>query len=582
MAQRRDVFTWKIGGVGGQGQQAAGAVFAKTCLRAGLQTVTYSEYPSIIRGGHGATQVCAASRTLTAPYRTVNLLVALNLETLQLHASELSHDAAIVYDSSKVTEGLEPFRRSPLHALPINELVAEAKVPAIASNVIAVGASFGLLGLGLPVLQHALRDQFAGKGEAVVAMNCKAAEAGYRYAQTHFRPDRFPYRLAVRSGGTAPPLLSGNEALSLGIVAAGCQLYVAYPMSPSSAILHNLAAWAFKTGMVVRQPEDEIAGVHVMIGANFTGTRAAVGTSGGGFALMNEAVTLAAMTETPAVLVVCSRPGPATGIPTWTEQGDLKYVVNCGHGDFPRAVLTPGDPQEAYDAAAVAFNAAEHYQLPAFILMDKFVCESVWAMPGFAAAKPHIDRGVLLHADDLENVKEYRRYQITGDGVSPRALPGTPGGIHLANSDEHDEFGFALESFGVGEQTRRQMMEKRMGKLHGVLAELPKPKLYGPKRAKLTLLGWGSTKGPVLEALRELPYVNYVHLPAVWPIPEHEIHQLVSHAEQLVTIENNFTGQFATILRGATGITPHHQLLKYNGSQFWPEELVEEVKALLS
>lgn len=577
----REIFTWKIGGTGGQGQQAAGAIFAQACCRGGHSAMTYAEYPSIIRGGHGTTQVSVGRKPVLAPYQAVNLLVALNEETVQLHAAELTADGAIMYDPDTCSLEKKKSGRQMLLPLPLGQLLKQAGLPPMVKNITAVAASLGLVRFNLAVLQAVIRAAFAGKGEFTVAANGKAADLGYAYAIKHFPPHRFAYAWKASLPETPVPLLTGNEGLSLGLVAAGCQLYVAYPMSPSSSILHTLAAWAVQTGMVVRQPEDEIAGIHLALGANFTGARAAVGTSGGGFALMNEAVTLAAMTETPAVLVVCSRPGPATGLPTWTEQGDLKYLINCGHGDFPRVVLTPGDPQEAYDAAGLAFNLAETYQVPVFILMDKFLCESAFSLPNFVASIPALERGKILDAAALRGVAAYQRYAYAPDGVSPRARPGTLGGIHLANSDEHDEAGFAIESFGSGELTRRRMMEKRAAKTRGVASALPQPVRYGPATADLTLVGWGSTKGPALEALHHLPYVNYVHLPAVWPFPEHALSQHLAAAVQLVTVENNFSGQFATVLRGQTGITPHHQLLKYNGQQFWPEELVEKVQALL-
>ena len=581
MPHRRDVFTWKIGGVGGQGQQAAGATFAKACTRGNFLTFNYSEYPSIIRGGHGTTQVDAAPRPLTAPSAAVNLLVALNEETIQLHAAEVTHDGAIIYDGSKITGDLKAYGRHKLLNLPIGTLLQDAKLPPIAANMVAVGASLGLLRFSQAVLHHAIADLFAGKGQGTIDANIAAAQAGYDHATKHFQPARFAFTLRAKPVEKPAPLLTGNDAISLGIAAAGCQLYVAYPMSPSSSILHNLAGWAKATNMVVRQPEDEIAAIHVAIGAMFAGTRSALATSGGGFALMTEALALSAMTETPLVAVVSSRPGPATGLPTWTEQGDLKFLVNAAHGDFPRVILTPGDPEEAFAAAGTAFNLAEKYQLPVIILMDKFVSESTRALPHFAPTPPEIERGKIASAGELAGTKEFARYALTADGVSPRSLPGMEGGIHLANSDEHEEHGFAVESFGTGALTRQRMVEKRAAKVRHLIPELPKPVRLGPAKAKLTLLSWGSTKGVVEEALRLLPYVNAVHMPAVWPIPEHALRHALNHVQQLVTVENNFSGQFATILRGATGIAPDHQLLKYNGQQFFPEELAEKVKALL-
>lgn len=576
----RDIFTWKISGVGGQGQQAAGATFAKACARGGLHTFTSSEFPSVIRGGHGTTQVSVGPRSITAPRQTVNLLVALDGASITMHERELSHDGAIIFDRSAIAGLPAHPRGAMLLPLPLPTLLQEAGAPALAGNVIAVGASFGLLRFSQAILESAIANQFAVKGKETVAMNVRAAKVGWAYAVRHNATDHYRYQLGETSVHRPAVILNGNDAMSLGLAAAGCQLYVAYPMSPATGILHTLAAWAEKMNLMVRQPEDEISGIHVAIGAMHAGTRAAIATSGGGFALMNEAVALAAMTETPLVCIVSSRPGPATGLPTWTEQGDLQYVVHCGHGEILRVVLTPGDPQEAYLAAAHAFNLAEIFQLPVFILLDKFLSDSVVSLPDFSLEQPEIQRGKILNAAALAG-KEFQRYAFTPDGVSPRSLPGTAGGIFLANSDEHDETGASLEAFGRGADTRRRMVDKRSSKLRSLVTALPKPVRFGPARATLTLVGWGSTKGPVLEALHDLPYVNYVHLPAVWPLPRHEIEQLTAHADHVVTIENNSTGQFARLLRAETGMVPHHQILKYTGQQFFPEEVVEQVKEVL-
>jgi 2-oxoglutarate ferredoxin oxidoreductase subunit alpha len=315
-----------------------------------------------------------------------------------------------------------------------------------------------------------------------------------------------------------------------------------------------------------------------MLGAMHMGTRAMVGTSGGGFALMAEATALAAITETPAVITVCSRPGPATGLPTWTEQGDLKFIVNAGHGDFPRIVLAPSNPQEAFSFASLAFNLAEKYQLPVFILLDKYTSEGGFNVDSLNTAVK-IERGKILRPEDIAKMKEsYLRFKIVPDGVSPRALPGTLGGVHLVNSDEHDEYGYAIE--GWHEPMRVQQVDKRARKLLGAMKELPKPQIYGPKRAKITLMGWGSTKGPVFEAMKYVKDVNYLHVPSPWPIQPANMVRLLKGVKKLVNIENNYSGQFAHLLRAETGITPHKQLLKYDGRQFWPMEIVEKVKKL--
>lgn len=579
MKNKSSVFTWKIGGEAGQGQQAAGAIFSKVVARRGYSSFGYSEFPSLIRGGHVTYAVSASLKPVTAMYRTVNLLVALNDDTVKMHIGEVSEDGAVIYDSSRILEEdvreMSKGKNRKIYPLPIEKILEENKLKKIASNMVAVGSSLGILEYDFEAVNAVIREVFSRKGDDVVKMNEVAIDAGYKYAQEHFDPKDFPYDLKSKATGKPKILVTCNQAVALGAIASGCRLYVAYPMSPSSSILHALAAWSKKTGVLVYQPEDEIAGVHVMLGAMHAGTRAMTGTSGGGFALMAEAVALSAMTETPAVFAVCSRPGPATGLPTWTEQGDLKFIVNCSHGDFPRVVLAPSNPQETFTFTSLAFNIAEKYQIPVFILLDKYTSEGVFSLDSLDT-RVKIERGKILSAKELSKMKEYFRFKLEKDGVSSRAFPGTLGGIHLANSDEHDEYGYAIE--GWHEPMRVEQVDKRARKLEGIKKELPRPEHHGPKRAKLTLLGWGSTKNPVLEALPLLKDVNYIHIPALWPIDERAIEHALKGVRKLVSMENNFSGQFAHLLRAETGIKPDELLLKYDGRQFWPEEIIEKVK----
>lgn len=583
MENKNTIFTWKIGGEAGQGQQSAGAIFSKVVARRGYSTFGYSEFPSIIRGGHVTFAVSVAPRPITAIYRTVNLLIALNSDTVKMHIDELSADGGLIFDSSKILEEdmLEMTRgkNKKIYPLPLETILEQNSIKKIASNMVALGASLGLLEFDIDAINDVVNMIFKKKSPEVQEMNRKAVGAGYKYAQEYFDPKKFPYDLNSHKTGDPQIIISCNQALALGAIASGCQLYVAYPMSPSSSILHAMAGWAKKTGMLVYQPEDEIAGVHVMLGAMHAGTRAMTGTSGGGFALMNEAVTLASITETPAVIAVCSRPGPATGLPTWTEQGDLKFLVNCGHGDFPRVVLAPSNPQEAYDFASLAFNIAEKYQLPVLILLDKYISEGGFAIDSLNT-DVKIERGKILTEKDLAEMKEeYHRFKIVKDGVSPRSLAGTPKGIHLSNSDEHDEYGYAIEGWAA--DMRIAQVDKRARKIEGAMKELPKPQIFGPKKAKATLLGWGSTKCPVLEALPHLQDVNYIHIPAVWPIDGPAMEKALKGVKTLIHIENNYSGQFMKLLRAETGIKPDHVLLKYDGRQFWPEEIVEKVRELI-
>ena len=580
MKENETEFTWKIGGAAGDGQQIAGSLFSKVCNQEGLYTYGYSEFPSAIRGGHVAFGVSVSSHKIHALYQEVNILVALNDETVILHTDEMAKGGIIIYDSAKVSEKameLAKKKKIVLCALPISNIIKENNLRALATNIVALGATFGVLQYEIEAVYAVLNRVFSAKSSEIREMNKIAVDSGFGYAKKNFKVAEFSLIKEGQKGKNEKLILNSNHGVSLGAVAAGCRAYVAYPMSPSTSILHSLAEWAKKTGMVVYQPEDEIAVVHTMIGAMYAGTRAMTGTSGGGFALMVEAVALSAITETPAVLAVSSRPGPATGLPTWTEQGDLKFIVNCGHGDFLRVVLAPSDAQDAFTYTALAFNLAEKYQIPVFILLDKYISEGYKSFDDFST-EVKIERGKMITQEELLKMKEYLRYKLAKDGVSARSLPGMQNGLHLTNSDEHDEYGFTIE--GWTPETRVAQVDKRAAKLPGILKDLPKPQKYGPKTAKITILGWGSTKGPVLEALNFLENVNYIHVPAVWPIDKIAITDALKNVKKLVIMENNATGQFADLLVAQAGIVADEKILKYSGRQFWPEEIVEKIKKI--
>lgn len=574
------MFTWKIGGAAGDGQQVAGALFAKACNQKGLYTYGYPEFPSAIRGGHVAFGVSVAERSIHALYHDVYLLVALNEETIMLHTKEMAKGGIIIYDSGKVSaSAIEVAKKKKIDvcAVPLADLIKENNLKPIATNIIALGASFGVMQYDVEALYKMLDKVFGAKSPEVRDMNRIAIDAGFNYAKKNYNGKKLFFELNGIKASKEKVILNSNNGVALGSVAAGCRAYIAYPMSPATSILHSVAEWAKKTGMVVYQPEDEIAAVNAMIGAMYAGTRAMTGTSGGGFALMVEAIALSAMTETPAVIAVSSRPGPATGLPTWTEQGDLKFIVNCGHGDFLRVVLAPSDAQSAFNQTALAFNIAEKYQVPVFILLDKYISEGYKSFDDFST-EVKIERGKMITQEELLKMKEYLRYQLVKDGVSARSLPGMQNGLHLTNSDEHDEYGFTIE--GWTPEMRIAQVEKRAAKLSGILKDLPKPEMYGPKNAKITILGWGSTKGPVLEALNFLENANYIHVPAVWPIDKKAITDALKNAKKLVILENNTTGQFADLLVAQAGIVADKKILKFSGRQFWPEEIVEKIKKL--
>jgi len=575
---KNNVFTWKIGGIAGGGQQVAGLIFTKACVRGGLFTFDSSEYPSRIRGGLVTYRVSISEEPVSSIYQRNQLLIALTKDAYEYCLPDISDDCVILYDSDKFTVEKKEVKGKKVYPLPLDKLAKEAGIKPIASNIIITGACTALLDYDLEILNEVITDVFSGKGKEVVAMNITAAKFGYDYAKKNLAPNQFPYKLKPIRKNKDSIIVTANDTLALGAIAAGCKFVASYPMTPASSILHNLAAWAEEKGIVVKHPEDEISAVHMAIGAAYTGVRSMTATSGGGFALMNEALALAGITETPLVIAESQRPGPATGLPTWTEQGDLAYIAHAGHGEFIRVVLAPGDPEESFYLTTQAFNLAEKWQIPVFILVDKCISEGHQSIDEPDLTKFEIDRGEILTEKELAKLKEYKRYLVTKSGVSPRAIPGSIGGVHLANSDEHDEFGFTIEGFTP--KIRNLLVEKRAAKLPGILEDLPEPEFFGPSSAKLTLIGWGSVKGPVLEALKYLPDVNYLHVMAPWPLSEEAMRKKLKGVHKLVSIENNQTAQFANILRETTGIEVDERLTKYDGAQFFPEEVIDAVNKI--
>ncbi|MDX9893192.1 MAG: 2-oxoacid:acceptor oxidoreductase subunit alpha [Patescibacteria group bacterium] len=575
------VLTWKIGGLAGGGQKAAGLIFTKACARAGLFTFDSSEYPSLIRGGLVTYRVSVSSDPVNAIYKDTQLLIALTAEALDYCLPDVTADGVVLYDSDKFKPTPAQIKGRKFYALPLEALAKSAGIKSIAANVIITGACAALLDFDFKILTTVVTESFAEKGKEVVAMNLKALQFGFDYAQNNFQVKDFGYKLKPIEDHKKPNffIVTANDTLALAAVAAGCNYLVSYPMTPASSILHSLADWAEEVGMIVKQPEDEIGAIHMALGGSFAGARAMTATSGGGFALMVEALTLAAMTETPLVIVESQRPAPATGLPTWTEQGDLSFVAHAGHGDFLRIVLAPGDPEESFYLTAQAFNLAEKWQVPVFILLDKYISEAHKSIIDLDESKITVDRGKMLTNQQLAKLSKFLRYQLTKDGVSPRSVPGQPNGLHIANSDEHDEYGFTIEGFNP--QMRNLMMEKRAAKFDGIIEDLPEPELIGPAQAKITLIGWGSVKGPIVEALKQLPDVNYLHVMAPWPLSESFMRAKIKGVKKLIAIENNQSGQFANLLREATGIEVDERLTKYDGAQFFPEEIIDNVNKFL-
>jgi 2-oxoglutarate ferredoxin oxidoreductase subunit alpha len=570
--------SWKMGGPAGEGIMSAGMIFAKCATRGGLNTYNYIEYPSLIKGGHNTYQVQVGADEVFFVSNKINLLVALDKETIDRHSQELNPGGGIIYDGEKINLDAKDYPQIKLYSVPLEAMALERK-NRLLKNTIALGANLALLDYDLEILLSMISDIFKRKGEAIVKMNTDAARAGYDYIKNNFKAD-FGFKLEKMSN-QPKMVISGNEAIACGMQAAGCKFFPAYPMTPATSILHFLKAKERDYNMVVVQTEDEISALAMAIGANYAGVRSATATSGGGFSLMVEHLGLSGITETPVVVVNSQRPGPATGLPTWTEQADLRFLIHAAQGEFSRIILAPGDANEAFYLTAEAFNLAEKYQIPVIVLSDKLLSESYESTDEFDLSKVKIERGEILSDADLASNQNYLRYKITASGISPRSLPGQANGISDTNSDEHDEYGFSTEE----SEMRIKMMNKRFSKMEAIRKEIIEPKIYGDKKAKITLIGWGSTKKPILESLKLFKekgiVVRFLHFTYLWPLPEKQIKKILTEKGKTFILENNHDGQLAALIKEITGLEPDHQILKYDGRPFWPEEIVERVRKFI-
>ncbi len=558
----------------------AGYIFSKVCARGGLNVFTATEYPSLIRGGHNIYHVRVEERELTSPIVLVDLLVALNKETIDLHKGELTHGGAIVYDEGTKLEEGEVRPDVLLYPIPLQKYAREIGEAKVMMNAVALGASVALVDYDFDLLARVMRETFGGKkGEEIADANTKAARAGYDYIREHFQP-AFGHRLK-RVEALRRMLINGNEAMAIAAIRAGCKFFTAYPMTPISSLLQYMAANGRAYNIVVKQPEDEISVINTAAGASFAGARSMVATSGGGFSLMVEALGMIGGAEVPMVILEGQRPGPSTGMPTWTEQGDLKFVLSASQGEFPRVVIAPGDPAECFYTTMDAFNIADKYQLPVILVSDKYLAESARTMVPFDEKGIGIERGAIATEDVLAATKDYRRYRPTDSGVSLRSLPGQRGGEHVATGEEHDEYGNLEEDA----ENRKRQMEKRMRKLEYVARELPEPKVYGAGDSDITIVGWGSTKGPILEAMRYLEAdgirARFLHLVYLFPFPGAKVAQVLDSSRASFMVENNKTAQMAGVIREYTGRKVQHNILKYDGRSFYPHEIYDAVRRVL-
>jgi len=560
----------KIGGEAGQGVQSVSSMLAKTLQKTGLWVFAYQDKESRIRGGHNFVHVAASPQPVYSARRELDLLICLDAASVSLHSNEVKESGIIFFDPDITKDAPKDDK---YFGLPFSQIAKEKAGAKLMANSVAVGAALAWTGVEFQILADYLVSHFSDKGGEVIEKNIAAGKAGYDLAKERLGK-RFDLHLPEQKPETV--LLPGAHAIALGAIAAGCSFISAYPMSPATEILEYFFAHKEKLGLVAMQAEDEIAAVNMAIGASFAGARAMTSTSGGGFSLMVEALGLAGMTETPVVIVEGQRPGPSTGFPTRTEQGDLEFVIYASQGEFPRAILTPGTAQQAFWAMVRAFNLAEKYHIPVIVLVDQYLCDSLWTEKVFDLSKVEIDRGPLYQgkAGDAQN---YQRYAPGKNGVSPRAFPGDSNALVYADSDEHDEWGRITEDAAV----RKSQVMKRMLKFEALQEEALKPTLYGPQVYEELVVCWGSTLGaalPAVQSYRESGALcSLLHIEQAWPLPKAEIAKAMRLAKRRTCIEMNATGQMAHLIQAETGLGFDRKILKYDGRPFLPEDVAEEL-----
>ena len=571
-------FALAIGGEAGQGIATPGDILARIVVRRGLHLCTYNAYQSIIRGGHIFLTMRISDAEVQNHGDKLDLLLCLNQDTMDRHQQLMGPGSRIVYNSDAINPGPED-KGADLCGLPVGELTQSRN--RLVQNTVAMGTVVSLMGIDFSVLKESLALRFQRQGQEMVDQNITVARAGYDYSQEHFQP----FQQSPPVGGKPMAVWSGNDALAMGGAAAGVKFYAAYPMSPASGVLHWMANNARNLGIMVRQVEDEIAVANMVVGAAHAGTRSMCATSGGGFALMTEAVGAAAMMEIPAVFINVQRAGPSTGVPTKTEQGDLWQVLGASQGDFERMIVSPVDSLDAFNTMPEVFNLTDKYQCPAIVISDLYISEGRFSVETEKInMHPYIDRGELI--TEPSNTDGYLRYEDTESGISPRAIPGIEGYVYVAATDEHAEDSTLISDEFTNTHKRRQMVEKRARKFEGVVADIAPPVLAGPAEADVTLVGWGSTHGMIVEAAAALNAagISTNHLQIKWMVPFHgeQIMEILSKAKRTIIVENNYSGQFARYLRSETGFAADGHIRKYDGEPFMPHHVVDGVKAQLA
>lgn len=558
-------------GAAGQGVQTVEELLIRAIRHIGYSVFASREYMSRVRGGNNSTEIRISPWPIRAFVDRIDIAVPLSLGVRDNILRRISKETIVICDQEDLGSEIEKFRGSILN-VNINEVAREIGGK-VFSNFIAAGVILGLIGGGMESAKAFCDEKFSGKKEKLAEQNKVALERGYVIGRSYIGDDSIllPPDQAIRSAQRV--VMSGTEAVSLGALSAGCSFVTAYPMSPATGVLTFMAQKAKEMEIIVEQAEDEIAAINMAIGASYSGARSMVTTSGGGFDLMCEGVSLAGVMETPVVIHLAQRPGPATGMATRTEQGDLNVALYGGHGEFPRAVLAPASLEEAFRLSSKAFYLADTYQIPVILMTDQYFLNIYYDM-----AMPDV-KGTLVPPAIVEANDNYRRYEITHDGISPRAVPGYGNGLVGADSHEHDEIGHVYEDFDL----RERMVQKRLRKIESMQKDIEEPLLIGPEDFRTLIIGWGSSFHIIEETLEFIGRSDtaLMHFQQIYPLPQN-IGMKLEQAQKIIVIEGNKTGQFARLLTQHTGRMIDYVLPYYSGLQFSVEQLTRDLDSCLN
>ncbi len=568
--------TFNIGGMAGQGIDTIGDLLTKVFVRNGLYTFTVKDFESRIRGGYNFTQIRVSDRPVHCPVDDIHVIVALSKDAITGKRDQLVADGVIIYDDRL---DFEPSEQCHFPA-PLSKTAKSVGGSTRMTNAAALGALLSVVGFPFDLAKEVLSDIFSAKGSDVVERNIRVAQALYDFTAERFTGSCRTLLRDLRPGkATARLVVTGNQAVAFGAMAANAKWVAAYPMSPSTGAFVEIVSHARELGIGVLQTEDEIAALAMAIGASYGGVRSFVSTSGGGFSLMVEALGLAGMTETPVVIYNAQRPGPSTGLPTRTEQSDLLFTLFASQGEFPRVVFAPRDPVDAFEAVVRAFNLADRFQVPAIVLGDQYLADSAMNIEGLDVPGVTIDRGKLYDGSQ----DQYQRYLLTEDGISPRAFPGDPGVVVVSSGNAHLENGHITEDPSL----RDAMVEKFIKKIPAIRESLREPDLYGPDNPELTIVSWGTTWGAIREAVtilneKEDRTIAHLHFTDIYPLRTGRLEEMFASSERVVSVEQNATSQFAHLVTMETGHTFDGHINKFDGRPMTPRWVMDRVREVIA